>query len=187
MPDSSAAAPGSNPSRARRVLAWGAGLVGGLAVLVLAAALVLPRLFTSEQLKGYVVPPLEEATGRQVSIDTIELRVLPWPAIRVAGFRLANAKRYGTKPAELDLGGRYHRSHIRVRSSQVSRVDPDHADRWDKERRLAYVRSWLGEADADLSALLTHRLPVEEAADAYTFLENREDGAIQVAFTYDGD
>ncbi len=99
MSHSSAAAPGSDPSHPRRVLAWGAGLVGGLAVLVLAAALVLPRLFTSEQLKGYVVPPLEEATGRQVSIDTIELRVLPWPAIRVAGFRLANAKGYGTKPA----------------------------------------------------------------------------------------
>ena len=99
MPDSSAAAPGSEPSRARRVLAWGAGLVGGLAILVLAVALVLPRLFTSEQLKGYVVPPLEDATGRQVEIDDIGLRVLPLPAIRVSGFRLANAEGPGPAPA----------------------------------------------------------------------------------------
>jgi uncharacterized protein involved in outer membrane biogenesis len=80
-------------------LKWGGGLVGGLAVLILAAALVLPRLFTSEQLKGYVIPPLEDATGRQVEIDAIRLRVLPTPAVRVTGFRLANAEGYGSAPA----------------------------------------------------------------------------------------
>ena len=86
-------------SRPRRLLKWGGGLVGGLAVLILVAALVLPRLFTSEQLKGYVVPPLEDATGRQVEIDAIRLCVLPTPAVRVSGFRLANAEGYGPAPA----------------------------------------------------------------------------------------
>ncbi len=99
MPESSADTPDSAPSLLRRLLVWGGGLLGGLAVLVLVAALVLPRLFTSEQLKGYVVPPLEEATGRQVEIDAIGLRVLPTPAIRVSGFRLANAEGYGPAPA----------------------------------------------------------------------------------------
>ena len=89
----------ASSSRPRRLLKWGGGLLGGLLVLVLAAALVLPRLFTSEQLKGYVVPPLEEATGRQVHIDAIGLRVLPAPAVRVSGFRLANAEGYGPAPA----------------------------------------------------------------------------------------
>jgi len=91
-------APASS-SRPRRLLKWGGGLIGGLAVLVLAAALVVPRLFTSEQLKGYVIPPLEDATGRQVAIDAIGLRVLPTPAVRVSGFRLANAEGYGPAPA----------------------------------------------------------------------------------------
>ncbi|WP_332326677.1 DUF748 domain-containing protein [Salinibacter sp.] len=101
MSDSSpdASSPRAVPSRTRRALKWGGGLLGGLAVLVLVAALVLPRLFTSEQLKGYVVPPLEEATGRQVEIDTIGLRVLPTPAVQVTGFRLANAEGYGPAPA----------------------------------------------------------------------------------------
>ncbi|WP_103028978.1 AsmA family protein [Salinibacter altiplanensis] len=85
--------------RTYRLLKWGGGLVGGLAVFVLGAALVLPRLFTSEQLKGYVVPPLEEATGRNVDIDAIELRALPTPAVRVSGVRLANAEGYGPAPA----------------------------------------------------------------------------------------
>lgn len=85
----------NSPARSR----VGGSVLGGLVVLVLVAALVLPRLFTSEQLKGYVGPPLEEATSRQVEIDDIGLRVLRTPAIRVSGVRLANAEGYGPAPA----------------------------------------------------------------------------------------
>jgi hypothetical protein len=80
-------------------MVWGGSIVGGLAVLLLAAALLLPRLFTSEQLKSYVVPPLEEATGRTVEIDEIGLRVLWTPAVSVSGFRLANREGFGAEPA----------------------------------------------------------------------------------------
>ena len=90
---------------------------------------------------------------------------------------------YGTKDVALGLGGRFHRSHIRVRSSQVSRVDPDHADRWDKDRRMDFVRSWL--AGVDLSGLLTHEIGLDRAAEAYRLLDDRPDEAIQVALTYE--
>ncbi len=99
MSDSADDASDPRRTRRRRLLRWGGGLLGGLVVLVLVAALVLPQLFTSEQLKGYVIPPLEEATGRQVQIEAIGLRVLPIPTIRVSGFRLANAEGFGTEPA----------------------------------------------------------------------------------------
>jgi uncharacterized protein involved in outer membrane biogenesis len=82
-----------------RLVRWGGGLLGGLLVLVLAAALLLPRLFTSEELKGYVIPPMEEATGRTVEIDEIRLRVLWTPAVSVSGFRLADREGYGPEPA----------------------------------------------------------------------------------------
>jgi len=90
---------------------------------------------------------------------------------------------YGTKDVTLGLGGRYHRSHIRIRSSQVSRIDPDHADRWDKDRRLSFVRSWL--ADRDLPELFTHEFDLGRAAEAYRLLEERQREALQVAFTYE--
>ncbi|KOX94148.1 zinc-dependent alcohol dehydrogenase [Haloarcula rubripromontorii] len=89
---------------------------------------------------------------------------------------------YGSKGVSLDLGHHFHRSHIRVRSSQVSRIDPDHADRWDKDRRLDVVRSWL--RDTDLSALLTHEIDIERAGEAYQLLANRPDDAVQVVLTY---
>jgi alcohol dehydrogenase len=90
---------------------------------------------------------------------------------------------YGTKDVQLALGSDYHRSHVRIRSSQVSRIDPDHADRWDKDRRLDVVRSWL--TDRDLSALLTHEVPIERASEAYELLNERPDDAVQVVLSYE--
>jgi alcohol dehydrogenase len=90
---------------------------------------------------------------------------------------------YGTKDVSLDLGNAYHRSHIRVRSSQVSKIDPDHADRWDKDRRLDVVRDWL--RAADLSALHTHAFDIGRAPEAYRLLDERPDDAVQVTFTYE--
>jgi len=95
MPDSASSADTRMPRAARWVLYVG----GGLLALVLAVALLLPQFFTSDQLKGYVIPPMEEATGRQVEIDEIGLRVLLTPAVRVSGFRLANREGYGPEPA----------------------------------------------------------------------------------------
>jgi hypothetical protein len=89
----------SEQSRFPRAARWALYVGGGLLALVLAVAALLPQLFTSEQLKGYVVPPMEEATGRQVQIDEIGLRVLWTPAVSVSGFRLADREGFGPEPA----------------------------------------------------------------------------------------
>jgi alcohol dehydrogenase len=89
---------------------------------------------------------------------------------------------YGTKPTALDLGGRFHRSRIRLQASQVSRIDPDHTGRWDKDRRMDLVLDLL--PDLDPSALVTHRLPVEEAPEAYRLLDGAPDEALQVLLEY---
>jgi len=90
---------------------------------------------------------------------------------------------YGNKDVSLSLGDDYHRSHVRIRSSQVSRVDPDHADRWDKNRRMELVCSTL--AELDFGGLVTHSLPVERAGEAYELLDSRDDGVIQSTLTYE--
>jgi len=106
-------------------------------------------------------------------------------AIDVTGYagRVLVGSWYGTKDVSLDLGDAYHRSHIRVRASQVSRIDPDHADRWDKDRRLDAVCAWL--AETDLSALHTREFDVSRAPEAYRLLDERPNEAIQVTLTYD--
>lgn len=106
-------------------------------------------------------------------------------AVDVTGYagRVLVGSWYGTKDVTLQLDEQYHRSHIRIQSSQVSRIDPAHADRWDKDRRMDVVTDWLSETD--LSALLTHEFDITEAGEAYRLLDERREDAVQVALTYD--
>lgn len=89
---------------------------------------------------------------------------------------------YGKKRADLDLGGRFHRSRISMQSSQVSTIDPELRGRWDKDRRLEVA--WDRLADLDADALLTHRVPVEECSEAYRLLAERPNEAIGAVLTY---
>jgi 2-desacetyl-2-hydroxyethyl bacteriochlorophyllide A dehydrogenase len=89
---------------------------------------------------------------------------------------------YGTKPTELDLGGEFHRSRIRLQSSQVSTIDPEDRGRWTKERRLS--EAWRLLKQLDTSSFITHRVPFERAADAYRLLDNSPENTLGVLLTY---
>ncbi|MXV63715.1 oxidoreductase [Natronorubrum sp. JWXQ-INN-674] len=106
-------------------------------------------------------------------------------AIATTGFdgRVLVGSWYGTKPARLDLGGRFHRDRIEIRSSQVSTIDPRLSGRWSRERRHNLAWDWLRRLE--VSSLFTHEIPLEDAGEAYELLEERPDEAIQVLLTYD--
>lgn len=105
-------------------------------------------------------------------------------AIALAGFngRIVVGSWYGTKRAAVDLGGRFHRERLRLISSQVSTVAPEWSGRWTKSRRLAWAAEML--AQVRPAALITHRFPVEQAAEAYRLLDEAPGEAIQVILTY---
>lgn len=106
-------------------------------------------------------------------------------ALALTGFagRVVIGSWYGTKRAALDLGGRFHRSRIRLLSSQVTTLAPEHTGRWDKARRLALAWEMLRTFPAE--RLITHRIPFAQAAQAYRLLDAQPDRAIQVILTYD--
>jgi alcohol dehydrogenase len=89
---------------------------------------------------------------------------------------------YGRKQTTLDLGGRFHRSHIRLQSSQVSRIDSAHTGRWDKDRRMDVVLDLL--SDLAPLDLVTHQLPVEDAPRAYQLLDQSPEETLQVLLEY---
>jgi 2-desacetyl-2-hydroxyethyl bacteriochlorophyllide A dehydrogenase len=91
---------------------------------------------------------------------------------------------YGTKPVTLALGEHFHRGRVRLRSSQVGRSNPELTPRWDSDRRMDTVLGLLGRLK--LRELISHRIPFEEAPEAYTLLEERPGEALQVIFTYEG-
>ncbi|OIB57925.1 zinc-binding dehydrogenase [Natrialba sp. SSL1] len=106
-------------------------------------------------------------------------------ALAVTGFdgRLLVGSWYGTNPTTANLGGRFHRDRIGIRSTQVSTIDPRLSGRWSRERRHDLTWSWLRRLD--LERLFTHEFPLEDAATAYELLEKRADDVVQVLFTYE--
>src|SRR2546430_1291835 len=89
---------------------------------------------------------------------------------------------YGEKPVPLELGGRFHRGRVRIVSSQVGRIDPSLAPRWDRERRMELATDLL--ADLILAELITHRIPFARAAEAYALLDRNGAETAQVVLDY---
>lgn len=106
-------------------------------------------------------------------------------AIDLTGFhgRVVIGSWYGQKRYDLNLGGRFHRSRIRIISSQVSTIAPELTGRWTKPRRLQLALQLLRQIRP--AHLITHRFPLAEAAQAYTLIDQRPEEAIQVILTYD--
>lgn len=105
-------------------------------------------------------------------------------ALALTGFsgRIVIGSWYGTRRASLDLGGRFHRSRVKLISSQVSTLAPALTGRWTKERHLQTALHLLTEVKP--SRFITHRIPFADAAQAYQLLDHKPDEAVQVVFTY---
>jgi 2-desacetyl-2-hydroxyethyl bacteriochlorophyllide A dehydrogenase len=91
---------------------------------------------------------------------------------------LVVASWHGSRPVALELGSAFHRRRLRLRSSQVSRLDPALEGRWSKKRRLAVALGLLRELRP--SRYITHRFPLAAAQEAYRLLEERPAETIQV-------
>lgn len=90
---------------------------------------------------------------------------------------------YGKKRAEIDLGGAFHRSRIKLISSQVSTISPELSGRWDKSRRFDVA--WKALERIKPEKWVTHRFSIDEAEKAYQLLDENPQEAIQVLFKYD--
>lgn len=90
---------------------------------------------------------------------------------------------YGQKPVPLALGGHFHRGRLRLRSSQVGRLAPESAPRWDYARRWEAVRALLPQLRLD--DLISHRFTLGQAEAAYRLLDTGGAGLTQIIFTYD--
>jgi threonine dehydrogenase-like Zn-dependent dehydrogenase len=89
---------------------------------------------------------------------------------------------YGEKRAEVDLGGAFHRSRIKLISSQVSTIAPELSGRWDKSRRFEVA--WEALKRIQPQKWITHRFPIEEADQAYELLDKNPQETIQILFEY---
>jgi 2-desacetyl-2-hydroxyethyl bacteriochlorophyllide A dehydrogenase len=89
---------------------------------------------------------------------------------------------YGEKRAEVDLGGAFHRSRIKLISSQVSTIAPDLTGRWDKARRFEVT--WEAVKRIQPEKWITQRFSLEDAARAYQLLDENPQETIQILFEH---
>lgn len=130
----------------------------------------------------------EEALGDKAGADlTYELSGNPRAldlAIALTGDygRVVIGSWYGNKPVRVDLGGRFHRAHIRLIGTQVSALSAEWFGRWTKERRLDVAWEMIRRLEPE--RLITHRFPMERAPEAYRMLDEDPAAAVQIVFTY---
>jgi 2-desacetyl-2-hydroxyethyl bacteriochlorophyllide A dehydrogenase len=98
------------------------------------------------------------------------------------GGRILIGSWYGSRRTDLDLSLHFHRSRIRLISSQVSTVAPDLCARWAKSRRLQ--TAWEMIRRIRPASLVTHRFPIEQAQQAFELLTDRPEETLQVLLTY---
>lgn len=96
-------------------------------------------------------------------------------AVAVCGYsgRIVLGSWYGTKRVSLDLGGRFHRSRVSIRSSQVSTIDPRLTGAFDKPRRFAVA--WEMIRRIRPRRFVSRRLPLSRGGEAYSLLEETPD------------
>jgi 2-desacetyl-2-hydroxyethyl bacteriochlorophyllide A dehydrogenase len=116
-----------------------------------------------------------ELTGRPETLNDAIL------STRFSG-RVIIGSWYGEKRAPIDLGGAFHRSRIKLISSQVSTIAPELSARWDKSRRFGVA--WEALARIQPQKWITHRFPLDQASEAYRLLDEHPQETIQIIFTY---
>ncbi len=186
------------PVIGERVLVLGLGIVGLLTTALLAdlplAALIgvdrYPlRRETALALGGTAAFAPDESPAAALGEADLTFELSGDPAaldlaIAHTGFdgRVLIGSWYGDKRATIDLGGRFHRSHLRLISSQVSQLHPRWRGRWTQARRLDVA--WEMIRRLRPARLITHRRPLPEAPALYDLLDRRPEEALQTVFTY---
>ena len=105
-------------------------------------------------------------------------------ALAITGFsgRIVIGSWYGEKRAEIDLGGAFHRSRIKLISSQVSTIAPELSGRWDKARRFDVA--WKALERIKPEKWITHRFSIDNTEAAYQLLDGNPQETIQILITY---
>ncbi len=185
------------PLIGERVVILGQGVVGLLTLRLLATfplasitvvdAYPLRRALALRWGASAALSPAEYAAAPGDPDLIIEVSGSPHAldaAVRSAGYdcRIVVGSWYGQKPAQLSLGGTFHRNRVHITSSQVSTIAPGRAARWDKARRAAFA--WDQLRRIPVADLITQRAPLDDAPSIYRCLDEQPQTMLQVVFQY---
>lgn len=185
----------ARPLMGERVLVVGQGVVG-LVTTALLSRFPLARVVTVDRWESRRRISVELGAARSLGPEglderdfdlTFEVSGSPEAldiALAATGFegRVIVGSWYGEKRADVDLGTHFHRGRLSIRSSQVSRLPSHLLSRWTKDRRMQVALQ--AAARLPVQKLLSHRFPIERAAEAYRLLDESPQDCLQVLLTY---
>ena len=158
------------PGRLEKALEYGAG-----AVIDARGGAVGPQLRL-----------LTDGRGADVAIEISGSYPALHEAIRgvAVNGRVVAAGFYQGDCVGLRLGDEFHHNRVRLICSQIGGVPPDVAGRWSQTRLNQTFLRLAVDRQVDLLGLVTHVIPVEEAAAAYRMLDRRPHEALQVVLKF---
>ncbi|OHD25465.1 MAG: hypothetical protein A2Y34_17770 [Spirochaetes bacterium GWC1_27_15] len=124
---------------------------------------------------------LTENRGVDIAINVSGSSLALQNAINILAFSgtLIEGSWYGNKNVCLNLGTNFHRKRLKIKSSQVSTINPDLTGRWDKKRRFNLVFELLREIKP--SKYITHTFKLIDGQKCFDFIKYNKDLIIQVA------
>jgi 2-desacetyl-2-hydroxyethyl bacteriochlorophyllide A dehydrogenase len=158
------------PGRLEKALEYGAGAV----------------VDAREGTVGPQIRQLTDGRGADVAIEISGSYPALHEAVRAVAVngRVVAAGFYQGEGVGLRLGDEFHHNRVRLICSQIGGVPPDVAGRWDQTRlNTTFLRLAL-DRQIDPAGLVTHVIPVEEAAAAYRMLDHRPHEALQVVLKF---
>ncbi|MFD6418936.1 zinc-binding alcohol dehydrogenase [Streptomyces sp. NPDC060194] len=84
----------------------------------------------------------------------------------------------------LRLGDEFHHNRVQLICSQIGGVPPQLAGRWTVDRLQQTFLRLVNEGRIDVKSLVSHVVPVADAAEAYTLLDRRPADALQVVLEF---
>lgn len=145
--------------------------------------------YTLNARTGTVAETIREATGGSGADVAIEISGV-YPALHEAlrsvtvGGRVVASGFYQGDGAGLRLGDEFHHNRVQLICSQIGGVPPQLAGRWTVERLQQTFLSLVAEGQVDVKSLVSHVVPVADAAEAYVLLDERPADALQVVLEF---
>lgn len=135
---------------------------------------------------GEKVRALTRGRGADVAIEISGAYAALHEATRTVGTagRVVAAGFYQGEATALRLSEEFHHNRVQLVCSQIGGVPPELSARWDVERLQQTFMRLAAAGAIDLPALVSHVIPVEQAASAYAMLDTQPADALQVVLEF---
>jgi len=135
---------------------------------------------------GTAAEAIRSLGGADTAIELSGVYAALHEAIRAVGVggRVVASGFYQGEGNGLRLGEEFHHNRVELVSSQIGGVPLELAGRWSVDRLQKTFLGLVGKGAVDVDPLISHRVPIEDAADAYTLLDTRPGDALQVLLEF---